>query len=148
MKRKDIFYVSIQSILFFVYLLLPNYFSFEINLGLRNASLILACIGAIILLLAILQLNRNLSPFPTPKSNSVLIISGLYKYVRHPIYTGIIIFAFSYGVYSQHMWRLFIAIILVVLFYFKSGYEESLLQEKFKDYVAYKKSKGRFFPFL
>jgi protein-S-isoprenylcysteine O-methyltransferase Ste14 len=101
--------------------------------------------GFLIILLAILQLNKNLTPFPTPKENGELISTGLYKYIRHPIYTGIFLASIGIAFYTGSYWQLAIAIILLILFYFKSTYEESLLIQKYKDYEAYIKKTRRFF---
>ena len=98
-------------------------------------------------LINILQLNKNLTPFPTPIEKGNLIQTGLYKYVRHPIYTGIFLATLGMGLFNTSLWQLSISIILLIFFYFKSNYEETMLIEKYKDYEAYKKSKGRFFPF-
>jgi protein-S-isoprenylcysteine O-methyltransferase Ste14 len=41
-----------------------------------------------------------------------------------------------------------ITIALIVLFYFKSEYEESQLISKYRDYSEYKNNTGRFFPWF
>lgn len=105
-------------------------------------------LGIIIVLLAILQLHKNLSPFPSPKTNSELITVGLYKYIRHPIYTGIIVITIGYGLYTDSVYKILIALGLSILFYFKSKYEEQQLSIAFKSYKNYKKATGRFFPRL
>ena len=43
-------------------------------------------IALIILLVAIKDLGRNLSPFPRPINNSNLVTTGIYRFTRHPIY--------------------------------------------------------------
>jgi protein-S-isoprenylcysteine O-methyltransferase Ste14 len=102
----------------------------------------------IALILALLQLNRNLSPFPTPKQNGQLVTNGLYHWMRHPIYTGILLVSYGYAIYSSSWLRLIVACVLLILFYLKSSYEEKLLSKKFSDYTAYQKRTARFFPFL
>lgn len=141
---KDILFVSIQLLLFIIYT-----FNFKWSFAFSNPTkfigLILAIIGFLIVLSAILQLNKNLSPFPTPKNNSVLIQNGLYKFVRHPIYSGIILLFLGYGIYQDSIFKLLITFLLFILFYFKTNYEENQLQKKFPEYTLYKKKVGRFF---
>ena len=145
---KDILFVSIQVLLFMVYFFPKSQFSFQINHFLKYAFLFLSIFGLIVIALAILQLDRNLTPFPTPKENGNLIRTGLYKFVRHPIYSGIILSAFGFGFYQGSLWKISVGIVLWILFHFKSKYEEYLLSKHFSDYEMYKKTTSRFFPFL
>jgi len=104
--------------------------------------------GLLIVLIAILQLNKSLSPFPTPKRSGILIQSGLYKYIRHPIYSGIILAAIALGVFDESIWKIGIGFLLWVLFFFKSRYEEQLLLTRFTGYKMYIENAYRFFPFI
>ena len=112
------------------------------------ASALLSFAGIAITLAALWKLNRNLTPFPTPKPGSQLVQTGLYRWVRHPIYTGIIllIFGFAAGVGSVH--KLIIAVFLLILFYLKSTYEEKQLLRQYPNYADYGKRTGRFLPNL
>ncbi len=144
-NSKDLILVSIQLVLFIVYTF-PVEWSLEFFLWIKLVGLLIAIFGLIVLVLALLQLNTNLSPFPTPKDSSVLIQNGLYAWVRHPIYTGLLLLFFGYSTYQASLFKLFITFLLWVLFHFKTQYEELQLQRKFPDYTTYKKNKGRFFP--
>jgi len=145
---KDLLFISIQ-ILLFVAFLLPISFAFlSINLVIKYLFLGLAVLGFLIIILAIIQLDKNLTPFPSPKQNGSLINTGLYKFIRHPIYTGIIICTIAFGFYNQNIWRIGIGVFLWILFYFKSIYEEKMLCQKFNQYIDYKKNTSRFFPFI
>lgn len=146
-KRKDYFFVSLQLVLFFCFIFDLNW-SMNLDLGLRETGFWIGVIGGAIILLALLQLNTNLSPFPTPKNNSVLLQHGLYKYMRHPIYTGIIILFTGYSFYRNSFYKLGISLLLLLLFYFKSKYEELRLEQKFLEYKQYKKRTNRFVPWF
>ena len=114
----------------------------------RVSFFAVAIIGLFVAAISIFQLRRNLSPFPTPVSQGTLIQSGLYKNIRHPVYTGMFLFFFAYAIGEQSLFKLFIAFLLLVLFYCKSRYEEKLLVEKFPEYKQYQKRSYLFFPFL
>lgn len=145
LPRRDLIYVGCQGLLFLLYIW-RSPFVFIVPNALGLAALIIAILGIGILFLSLLQLNKTLSPFPTPLQSGQLVTTGLYKFARHPIYTGIILMSLGFGVYTGSIWRLAIALLLYTLFYFKSSYEEQLLINKYEGYPAYKKTSGRFFP--
>jgi protein-S-isoprenylcysteine O-methyltransferase Ste14 len=147
-KIKDLVYVTLQFSLILGYFLIPRFLAFELPNYIQLFAFILSILGLLIIAIALIQLNKNLTPFPSPKVNSVLIKEGLYQYVRHPIYTGVIFFVFFYSLSTLHLSRLIVALILWGLFYFKSKYEEAMLINKFVDYKNYQKQTGRFFPLL
>lgn len=120
----------------------------KLGFAIQKIGLLIAVFGGIIIILALLQLNKNLSPFPTPKNNTTLLQNGLYKYRRHPIYTGIILLFTGYSVFQNSFYKLGISLLLVILFYFKSNYEEQRLEQKFPDYKLYKNKTGKFFPWI
>lgn len=148
LKARDYFLVIFQ--LFIFALFVPNIHLVQMKIPewLKIPALIITVLGALIIVLAILQLNRNLSPFPTPKLDSQLVKNGLYKFIRHPIYTGILLSFLGYAVYSESLYRILITLALFILFQIKSRYEENLLIRRYKDYRTYKKKTGRFFPAL
>ncbi len=144
-KTKDFLLVTIQFILLTIFYI--PFFSnvFQAPLIIKYVGAIVSILGFSIILIAILQLNKNLTPFPTPKENGSLINTGLYKYVRHPIYSGIFMAAIGIAFYTGSYWQLLISFILLILFYYKSKYEESLLMEKYNEYENYIKVTRRFF---
>lgn len=148
MKRnpKDIFFVGIQLVLFVIYIFRISKIDFRVPYFVQIIGLVLSVVGIIVSLAALLTLKKNLSPFPTPKQGAELIQSGAYKYVRHPIYSGILFFTFGFSLYSENTLRLFIFLALLILFSFKATYEEKLLQDKFPGYSVYKKTTGMFLP--
>lgn len=143
---KDIAFVGIQIVFFILYVIPAPSYSFDLSIWLHYASLMLAAVGLVVVTLAIVQLNKNLTPFPTPKATGSLIQTGLYRYVRHPIYSGILLMAVGFGIFQESTWKLSISVLLWVLFYFKSRYEETLLMKQYPDYEAYRRRTSRFFP--
>ena len=145
-QQKNYFFVLVQALLFLLYAIPTSGNVFIISHLVEVLLYYIVVLGVVIILLTIVQLNKNLSPFPSPMPNSPLLTNGLFKYVRHPIYTGIILIAFSFALLKVSIFKLIIAFLLTLLFYFKSKYEESLLAEKFENYSIYMKNTGRFFP--
>ena len=145
---RDYLFVFIQFVLFALYCanfeILPG--TLPGFLGLEYACYIFGAIGILVIIFGVLNLNENLTPFPTPKKKSNLISNGIYTYVRHPIYIGITIVLIAYAFYSESTERLIIAAVLHFVFWSKSRVEEQLLIEKFPHYKEYSERTGRFLP--
>ncbi|HZJ37504.1 MAG TPA: isoprenylcysteine carboxylmethyltransferase family protein [Gillisia sp.] len=144
-KIKDIIYVGIQFLLFAIYLFEVKDLRFDLPDIFNFIMLPFIAAGILIIAISMLQLNKNLSPFPSPKENSELIITGLYKWIRHPIYSGILLLAFSFALYQNSGFKIVMSFFMLILFYFKTSYEEKQLSLKFPEYKNYKNTAGRFF---
>lgn len=135
-------------VLFALYAFIPDFLIINTSRPIRLFATILVVIGLVVIAVSALQLNRNLSPFPSPKKNGKLITNGLYSIIRHPIYLGLIIFFFGYGLHSGSLSKLLITIMLSILFHYKANYEEKLLVNVFSDYKTYQLTTFRIFPFI
>ncbi|MGB7842922.1 MAG: isoprenylcysteine carboxylmethyltransferase family protein [Salinimicrobium sp.] len=143
---KDKIFVALQFLVFLVWLIDVDAWHFRLSENLRVLALIFAGLGLVLILIAFLQLNKNLSPYPSPKKRAKLINSGVFAFARHPIYSGILFMAFGLSVWLNSGYKLGISFLLLVVFYFKSRYEEERLTQRFPEYVFYKQQTGRFFP--
>jgi len=137
-------YVGIQGLLFVAYFLPIQLDILHLPYWVRYSGLVILGLGVVLGLVALLQLNTNLSPFPTPVSNGKLITNGAYAIARHPIYTAIFLAGIGYALFSVSIYKVLLCMVLLVLFYFKSNYEEALLSQKFPAYKAYKERTRRF----
>lgn len=148
MKRsaKDIGFVSGQLILFGLLAYPPFSMGIALAPWFKIIGIGFMVAGSLLILLSILQLNTNLSPFPSPKESSELIQTGLYRYLRHPIYTGILLGGLGWSLFSANGSRLLVVGLLWILFYFKAQYEEGLLLKQFEAYGEYMKRSGMFLP--
>ncbi|MEO0731994.1 MAG: isoprenylcysteine carboxylmethyltransferase family protein [Bacteroidota bacterium] len=142
--KKDYWFVGGQFLLFVTYAFPFVDLPFTLPGWVVTAGLLAAVVGALVVLLAMLQLSDSLSPFPTPKAAGRLVRHGVYAWSRHPIYAGILLAAFGYGVYSFSGYRLLVAVALLVLFNFKAAYEERLLATRYPEYADYRKKVRRF----
>lgn len=110
----------------------------------------LVLLGLVVAFWAIFEHGRvnrgGPSALPTPNQNADLITSGLYKRIRHPIYTGVLMVAFGVSIWHGHFIILTASIFLVGLLTYKSMYEEDLLRAQYPQYGEYMQSTGRFLP--
>jgi protein-S-isoprenylcysteine O-methyltransferase Ste14 len=104
--------------------------------------------GIVIAIWAAILLGPNLTPLPKPKPSGEFIQSGLYRFVRHPIYFGVILVCFGWAGIEQTLYTLVLAIILLIFFDLKSRQEEIWLTEKFSEYDVYKQNTKKLIPFL
>ena len=95
-------------------------------------------IAFIILLVAIKDLGRNLSPFPKPINNSNLVTRGIYRFTRHPMYYSLIFISFGVFITKLSFYYLFLSTSLSLIIKFKIALEEQYLKNKFKNYLIYK----------
>ncbi|PKA83831.1 protein-S-isoprenylcysteine O-methyltransferase Ste14 [Ulvibacter sp. MAR_2010_11] len=145
--KKDIFYLLVQFILFTLF-----FINWEDNLGLGIPGwvdyffFIVIGFGLLVILFGIINLNENATLFSTASKKSNIVFRGIYKYVRHPIYLGLIIAMMAFSLYSQSVAKLLLMVALSIAFYLKSRHEEKLLEKTFSNYKQYKAKTGRFFP--
>lgn len=144
LRFKDVLLVILQVILLVSYFLNVNWFTIEVFD--HFLWFYVGLIGVGMIIVALLQLNIHLSPFPPPKPNSKLITNGVFKYIRHPIYSGMLIFMFSFSLWLGDGFKFCVSLIALFFFLYKSSYEEKLLTLTFEAYPAYKTKAGRFLP--
>jgi len=101
-------------------------------------GVLIIIIAFIILLVAIKDLGKNLSPFPRPIKNSNLVTSGIYRFMRHPMYYSLIFISIGVFIIKLSIYYLFLTISLALIIKFKIALEEKYLMNKFKNYFLYK----------
>ena len=105
-------------------------------------------IGVIVAGLAIVEMQKSiLNITPEPRKNATLITSGIYKYIRHPMYLSILCFLFPL-VMNKLNYTVWVYIILTSCLLLKLNYEEAFLIKKFPNYELYKKSSKKLIPFI
>jgi protein-S-isoprenylcysteine O-methyltransferase Ste14 len=112
-------------------------------------GLLLTGIGVAIAIWARLSLGSNWSGTVTLKENHELIRKGLYSYIRHPIYTGILLGVIGSGMIHGEVRDLLGFLILFVSLFIKAKREESFLFEEFgPNFTEHQRHTGMFLPKL
>jgi protein-S-isoprenylcysteine O-methyltransferase Ste14 len=90
----------------------------------------------------------NFHVLPSPVKSSEMVLHGPYRYIRHPMYTSVLLtlLALVAGDYSQG--RLITWLLLVADLIVKLEYEEKLLMLRFPAYRYYRQKTKRLIPFL
>ena len=131
-------------------LLLPALAAPAIVQGKVPVSAILLAISSMVLFVWTLVHNKlgNFNIRPTPKSWGVLITTGPYRLIRHPMYTSVMLGAASLALMADPLlgWSAWTALALVLLV--KSILEERWLREAHPAYSSYIIESKRFIPWI
>ena len=128
----------IISLHFFQWEFIPQKQIIQVSTLSYLVGVLIIIIAFIILLVAIKDLGRNLSPFPRPINNSNLVTTGIYRFTRHPMYYSLIFISFGIFIIKLSIYYLFLSICLGLIIKFKIALEEQYLSNKFKNYLLYK----------
>ena len=94
-------------------------------------------------------LGRNWSGAVTLKEGHELVEHGPYRFVRHPIYTGMLAMFFSTALIVGHLGGLIGTILMFASFWIKLRDEEKLMLQQFpRQYAAYQRRAKRIVPFV
>jgi protein-S-isoprenylcysteine O-methyltransferase Ste14 len=110
-------------------------------------GLVLTAVGVTISIWARVSLGTNWSAVVTLKDGHELIRKGLYRWVRHPIYTGILLAMIGEATIKGHLRGWLGFLIVWAAFYIKARREEGFLRQEFGDgFEEHTRHTGMFFP--
>jgi protein-S-isoprenylcysteine O-methyltransferase Ste14 len=112
------------------------------------AGAVLVVAGGLLAVAGVLRLGSNLSVLPYPKDGAPLVETGPYRIVRNPIYSGLILAAFGWGLFVHGWLTLLYAAVLFAFFDIKSRVEERWLCERFPDYAGYQGRVRKLIPWV
>jgi protein-S-isoprenylcysteine O-methyltransferase Ste14 len=144
--------VQLRTVLAIAVVLLVRFVHVD---GLEVHAIALAGVGAVIVasglgfaVWARIHLGRNWGMPMTTKAEPELITSGPYRFVRHPIYTGILTAVVGTALVTNLL-VLVVALILAVYFRHSAGVEERNLTASFPAaYPAYRAQTKMLVPFV
>jgi len=111
-------------------------------------GLVLFAVGLLFAIWARIHIGRNWGTPMTEKAEPELVTSGPYRFVRHPIYSGILVAAIGTALALGWFWLTVVALAGIYLIY-SATVEERYLTEQFPDsYPGYKRSTKMLVPFV
>lgn len=93
-----------------------------------------------------IALGSFLTPFPRPKDRHELIVGGPFHWVRHPIYTGVLMTALGACLISGSWLAFAFWLCLCVVFDLKARREEAWLAQRYPQYLEYRNRTRKFVP--
>src|SRR3569832_1858774 len=108
---------GIQAVLLVLLVLAPTVgLPWPGTAAIRVLGAVCLAVGLPIVAWSALNLGCSLTPFPRPLPEGRLVTSGGYRFVRHPIYFGVLLCALGYALMTTSVLRLALSIILFVFF--------------------------------
>lgn len=120
--------VGVQFVLFVLLVFLPwdPHGAWWVSLG------ALVIIAAVVLgALAFVHLGDALTPTPVPKTDIELRTQGAYRWVRHPIYSAILLGVTGANIAAGTPATACALVVLLIFFWLKSRWEDTLLRTRF-----------------
>jgi protein-S-isoprenylcysteine O-methyltransferase Ste14 len=114
----------------------------------RNAAFFMMIAGLVLRWTAVLSLGKAFSSNVAIRSSQRVRTDGLYRWMRHPSYAGLILLFFAIGVRSRN-WIAFLIITLptTAAVLFRIHVEEEALIDHFgQEYIEYSKKTKRLIP--
>ena len=112
------------------------------------ASVILYGVAVIGAVPAFVNLRPALTALPEPKEGAPLVTHGIYRWIRHPMYTALLSLSAGLAVARWTVLALVIASLMAIVLSIKSRYEDRLLRNRWPQAREYQSRTGRFLPRL
>lgn len=91
---------------------------------------------------------HTITALPMPREGSKLCKKGPYKFLRHPMYSSLILIMLAL-LLTEFTWpRMFAGILLIIVVTSKVFIEEKALKQKFDEYELYMKKTWALVPFI
>ena len=129
-------------------ILIENFLNLEFhdNPLFTNIGISVSSIAISLFISSKITLGNNYSPCYDQRKPKNITSSGLYKYVRHPIYSSNILLLIG-ALLISGSYLMLINIFIISFFYVLSAYrEEKYLINNFSYYSSYSKKTGMFIP--
>ena len=103
--------------------------------------------GAVIRELGRRQLGEAYSPFLRTSSGQRLATGGIYRHIRHPIYTGTVLANLGLPLLFGSLSGFLVMLLILPLVFYRIHIEEKMLSRRFgADFTAYRRRTKRFIP--
>lgn len=108
-------------------------------------AFVLDVVALTILLAAWYALRPSLRISPIPKEGAALITTGIYSFIRHPMYIGVLLIGVGFVLTNINWISITIWIALLATLLYKARFEDSLLAIKHPFAATYQSSTASFF---
>lgn len=139
-------FVVVQALLLGLLIVMPDAGHWPVPGWLSAAAAAIVAVGVAVVAVAAIGLGSALTPTPVPRSGAELTTAGLYRLVRHPIYTGVLLIVAGITLHSANAITVLVAAATWGFFVVKSRFEERHLSSVYPGYGAYAETTPRLIP--
>lgn len=111
--------------------------------GWPGVAIAVAGLAAILGVWAFRSLGASFRIAPTPREGASLVRSGIYRWVRHPMYVSVALVAVAAGLARPSVEVITLAFLNIALYVAKARYEERLLVRHYAEYAGYRDHTAR-----
>jgi protein-S-isoprenylcysteine O-methyltransferase Ste14 len=117
--------------------------------NLRYIGLVMFSLGLIVTTWAEAKLGKLFSTEVTIQKGHKLVTGGLYQYLRHPRYLGMLVFSIGISLVFRSWLTLLLVTAMTLVLLWRIHDEEALMHEEFgSDWEAYSQRSWRLIPFV
>lgn len=137
--------VTLQFTLLFALMVLAQ---ISQNASYLPATICIFSLGLFTLGSAYLALRPSLRISPIPKKEAEFITRGIYRFVRHPMYLGLLLIGFSLAVNADDSFGWIVYLLLIFVLSIKATFEDKLLREVHPNAIHYQMHTSKILPCL
>lgn len=98
---------------------------------------------------ALISMSRGtFQVLPEPSKSAQLTMNGPYRWIRHPMYSAVLLAGVGAVLVHSTLWHCMIFLCLSLVLYFKIKREEAALLKRYAEYEAYRLRSKAIVPFL
>ena len=114
----------------------------------RHLGVWLCLVGSVVVGVAALSANRpgNFNIHPAPKASGQIVTGGIYRSIRHPMYTAVLLFSFAGVLSGPQTVSIMAFVLLCLVLLMKALLEERWMSGQHAGYRGYMKRTARFIP--
>ena len=141
---------NMSSLLVFVQFAMIGFIAYPLDAPLLTIlSIAVFSLGVSVFALAYFAMpGKTFTVMPEPTADGQLITDGIYHYIRHPMYSSILLCATGANLAYHSPLKWAGEIVLVAVLIMKIRREETMLTNKYERYAAYKMRTKAILPYI
>ena len=147
-SHSHLIHVLFSSVFLLIWILDTWVFSISIGLNVLFPYIIRLILFIVILCSAFILIRISAKAlFKEKNPSNTLMTGGILRYIRHPMYFGILLIYIAFLFLSLSLLCMGFFIIVFIMYNKMANYEEKVLEKLFgEEYLGYKKKVSKWFP--